>query len=344
MAGKNQITGGAFQDFEGNRLAYGYITLQLSHDEQESVDPGQVVGGVPITIPLDLNGNVSGSPAIWPNDQLAPANSFYIVNAFRKDGTLAWLSPQQITITSSPSPFNLGNVTPTLPATPGTGLGGITLQTNGVNNSNQSLLNIAAGTNVTAVNSGGTVTLSASGGGTVPAGQNIIQSPSFGGSTVYPQNGSYLSTVNTLGGTIFQQVSSGMLLSQPTNWKATIATASASTVVTLVIIKCTRGTGTVVSSQAVTFGGNATPTLSPAALYQSDSISFAITTGFDYYFACNSSTNLMALVAPGGIQAGNSGGTQITASNALPIGSSLPSWTSSISEANNALIFDWRSA
>ena len=61
MAGKIQITGGAFQDFEGNVLANGYLTMQLSHDEQEAVDPGEVVAGLILRVPLDANGNVAGT-------------------------------------------------------------------------------------------------------------------------------------------------------------------------------------------------------------------------------------------------------------------------------------------
>jgi hypothetical protein len=50
------------------------------------------------------------------------------------------------------------NISANVPALP-------TLKTNGTTNSTQTVLNIVAGTNMTAVESGGTVTLSASGGG-----------------------------------------------------------------------------------------------------------------------------------------------------------------------------------
>jgi hypothetical protein len=100
MAGKNQIIGGAFQDFEGNVLANGYLTMQLSHDEQESVDPGNIVGAFALRVPLDANGNIAGTVSVWPNDQLNPASSYYVVNAYRADGAQAWLAPQLQTVTS----------------------------------------------------------------------------------------------------------------------------------------------------------------------------------------------------------------------------------------------------
>lgn len=112
MSGKNQITGGAFQDFEGNPLANGYLTMQLSHDSQEPVDPGEVVAGYPLRIPLDANGNVAGTVLVWPNDQLTPSGSYYIVNTYRANGTLAGLSQQNYLIPSSPNPFNVGTWVP----------------------------------------------------------------------------------------------------------------------------------------------------------------------------------------------------------------------------------------
>jgi hypothetical protein len=112
MAGKTQIQGGAFQDFEGNPLANGFLTMQLSHDSQETVDPGEVVAGYPLRIPLDANGNIAGAVFVWPNDQLTPAGSSYLVNTYRANGTQAGLNQQNYLIPSSPSPFNVGTWIP----------------------------------------------------------------------------------------------------------------------------------------------------------------------------------------------------------------------------------------
>ena len=58
VTGKIQIEGGLFQNFEGAPLANGTLLVQLSHDEQETVDPGLVTGYPKITIALDSNGNI----------------------------------------------------------------------------------------------------------------------------------------------------------------------------------------------------------------------------------------------------------------------------------------------
>jgi hypothetical protein len=163
------LENGNFQDMTGQPLNSGYLEAELSHDEQEtSTSPnGQVVGGLRRRIYLDNNGNVVKGSQLWATDTLSPASSYYIVNAFRSDGTRAWKAPQYWQIPSSPSPFDVGTLVPTNP--PGGGLGAfssITLQTNGVNNSNQTLENLAAGTNVTLSNSAGTTTINASGGAT----------------------------------------------------------------------------------------------------------------------------------------------------------------------------------
>jgi hypothetical protein len=112
MSGKTQIQGGAFQDFEGNPLANGYLTMQLSHDSQEPVDPGEIVAGYPLRIPLDANGNIAGAVFVWPNDQLTPAGSYYLVNTYRANGTQAGLNQQNYLVPSSPSPFNVGTWIP----------------------------------------------------------------------------------------------------------------------------------------------------------------------------------------------------------------------------------------
>jgi hypothetical protein len=179
MSGKNQIDGGAFQDFEGNVLAFGFLTMQLSHDEQESVQPGQVFAAYPITVPLDANGNIAGTVYVWPNDQLNPANSYYIVNAYRADGTLAWLAPQYETVTTLPSPFNVGTWIPNNPPGGGAQVGSILLQTNGVNNGDQAKLNLhSSDSSVTLTDDGtGDINLQAAGGGS--AGENVFAIPQF---------------------------------------------------------------------------------------------------------------------------------------------------------------------
>jgi hypothetical protein len=166
MAGQNQIIGGGFSDFEGSVLANGYLTMQLSHDASQSLGPGQVVAGSSLRVPLDANGNIAGTVLVWPNDQLNPPTTFYTVNAYRRDGSLAWAAPQFQTVLSTPSPFNVGVWVPNNPpSSTGAPVGSVLLQTNGVNNSNQALLNLTAGTGITLTNVGGSVSIGGSGGG-----------------------------------------------------------------------------------------------------------------------------------------------------------------------------------
>lgn len=165
MADKVQIIGGAFQDSEGNVLDSGWLTMELNQDEQ-APSTGQVASGIELRVPLDEDGNIQTSPAIevWPNDVLIPTGSYYIVNGFTSRGQHAW-GPFYGQVLSTPDPFDvtawvpMGTAGATVVVSP-------VLQTNGVNNANQALLNLKNGTNVTIVNSGGDVTISASGGGT----------------------------------------------------------------------------------------------------------------------------------------------------------------------------------
>jgi hypothetical protein len=159
-----QLKGGNFQDSEGNVLNLGYLLFELSHDENYSVGPSQIVAGLKIRVLLDANGNIPLSPAtfVYSNDVLTPANSFYTVRAFKADGTKAWSSSQIWILAATPNPLDVGTIVPTNPPGPGlSGSGsGIVLETNGLSNTNQSLLNLAQGTNITVSNTAGTTTIS----------------------------------------------------------------------------------------------------------------------------------------------------------------------------------------
>src|ERR1700733_6664469 len=162
----NLLSGGNFRAADGDVLANGTLNFILSHDEQETSTPAQVVGGLPQVIQLDSTGNVVAGQSLEANDAMAPSGSYYQVMAYDSTGKRAWKCQQFVTITSSPSPFNLSAIVPTNP--PGTGLsseGGITLQTNGGNNSNQSLENLVAGSGKAHTNVSGAPTITATGGG-----------------------------------------------------------------------------------------------------------------------------------------------------------------------------------
>lgn len=108
MATKVQLTGGAFQDPEGNPLANGYLIMELSQDSiANSTD--QICAGFKIKITLDSSGNVVTSPAqyVWPNDVLSPAGTFYMVSGYSAVGELVW-GPNAQQVLSTPSPYDIG--------------------------------------------------------------------------------------------------------------------------------------------------------------------------------------------------------------------------------------------
>ena len=63
MPQKCVISGGGFQDAEGNALALGSVVVYLQQDIQ--VGTVQICAGIRGTLNLDSNGNVTGSPTLW---------------------------------------------------------------------------------------------------------------------------------------------------------------------------------------------------------------------------------------------------------------------------------------
>lgn len=100
----NPVTGGGFQDSEGNPLANGYLIFRLTADGQ-AFGVGQICSGANVTVPLDSTGNATGSVGIWPNDVLLPSDTKYNITAYSAAGQPVWQSTR--TILSSPSPFPL---------------------------------------------------------------------------------------------------------------------------------------------------------------------------------------------------------------------------------------------
>lgn len=109
MSTKVQLQGGAFQDVQGNKLANGYLLMELSQDAAVSSPTAQIAAGYTIKIKLDVNGNVDTSTLqyVWPNDVLSPANTFYNVSGYTANGELVW-GPNAQQVLSSPSPYDIG--------------------------------------------------------------------------------------------------------------------------------------------------------------------------------------------------------------------------------------------
>lgn len=169
-ATKTQLTGGGFQDGEGNPLALGYLKMKLSQDASVS-GVGNICSGLEITIQLDVNGNVVASPtqSVWANTGgvLAPINTFYKVTGYTAAGQRAWgQNNQQV---AAGATFNVGTWVPNSVISwfPEVSQNSdIMLEVNGVPNSSQTLLNLEAGTNITITDEGnGNIQVAASAGG-----------------------------------------------------------------------------------------------------------------------------------------------------------------------------------
>ena len=172
MAGLVTLTGGTFQDAMGNLLSDGYLICELSQDEQLSSSQGQAVGGRKIKVLLGTDGNVLASPAqkVWPTDEMNPGNASYTVWGYTEEGQLVW-GPNYGLLVPTGSTYNVDGWVPNQIGGSGSGGGGapvgsLLLQTNGVNNGSQQLLNLVAGTGITIVDDGvGDVTISTGGSG-----------------------------------------------------------------------------------------------------------------------------------------------------------------------------------
>jgi len=106
-----QLTGGNFQDSEGNHLANGYLRMVLSQDGTV-IGVGSICSGIEITIQLDANGSVVAYPAqvVWGNDAITPVNTYYKVTGYTAAGQPAW-GPNVQQVVGGPT-FDVGTWIP----------------------------------------------------------------------------------------------------------------------------------------------------------------------------------------------------------------------------------------
>jgi hypothetical protein len=273
---QTQITGGNFQDFEGNPLSNGWLTMALSHDEQIASPSVQIVGGVVQKVPLDQGGNIQGTAYVWPNSAMLPGSSYYIVNAYREDGALAWKAPQYQTV-SATSPFNVGSWIPNNPVPGGATPVPIILETNGDLNDNQALLNIEGQEGISVSNSAGTTVISAS---IIPNGANVADVPWNFWNRIAGSN------LATAGFNYVQIMFANSILIFPESWTVSlyIQTALTGPIVEMCLIRTTKASLTTVDVTPITFGGSHTPTFSSTGFVTSDVINLAIDAQHDNYF------------------------------------------------------------
>lgn len=122
----NELSGGSFQDSEGNRIAGGTLVLTLNRDSYtDDTYSTLVCAGQSFEYTLDDNGNVDAvfsEPPVgaWANDALIDVwtlatDTYYMAKVYTSEGQLAW-GPNVLYVLSSPSPFVLTFVPPSNPA------------------------------------------------------------------------------------------------------------------------------------------------------------------------------------------------------------------------------------
>ena len=169
MSAMVQLTGGHFQDSQGNLLSDGYLKMVLNNDE--SVNDFQICAGITITVPLDAFGDVVSSPGIfvWGNDVMLPINSYYTVTGYTSEGQIAFgPNNQQIEGTGT---FDLGTWVPNQVISWFPSLqAGIGVEVEGSPLSSSTVLDLVNTGNVTFTdNGGGRVSASAS----IPSGPTL---------------------------------------------------------------------------------------------------------------------------------------------------------------------------
>lgn len=82
---------------DGLPLSNGYLLVSISNDAM-SVD-GQLCYQLVTKVPLDNNGQIIGALTFFPNNQLNPLGTYYIVNGYTSAGQLV-LGPVAVYINS----------------------------------------------------------------------------------------------------------------------------------------------------------------------------------------------------------------------------------------------------
>jgi hypothetical protein len=175
-ATKTQLTGGVFQDSEGNVLNAGYLLLKLNQDNSVP-GVGNICSGIEVKIILNSSGSVDTiTPQyVWATDVMTVANAFYTIVGYTAAGQRAW-GPNNQQVTSAGvggGTFDCGLWVPNqvYSWTP-SGQPTVSLRTNGTPNGSQVILNLKQGTGINVADDGvGGITVT----NTAPAGAT----PSF---------------------------------------------------------------------------------------------------------------------------------------------------------------------
>jgi hypothetical protein len=308
-AALTQLTGGNFTDSEGNVLANGYLTFQLSQDGNVA-GVGNLCSGITVKIQLDSTGNVAGVSStppvsnqyLWANANISPINTFYKVKGYTAAGQRAWgRNQQQI---GAGATFNLGSWVPNSVISWFPSPQSLALEVNGTPASSQTVQNLEAGANITITDEGGgNIQIAASGGSSgSPVGSNITTCP------VLPDYNTATSGLN--GYSIFMKIPASLVQAVTTAgvkiglWTATttgLVVNSASIGATLPNSVAWTATQVPVTFPAGSFSAAST-------LYLSNTAVITIDTQHDYW--------IVVYIDPG-----STGGSAYAALTSIPSGS-----------------------
>lgn len=79
------LTVNTFVNPDGSPVANGYIRIRLSQDG--SVSSHQIQSNY-TEIALDSNGTITGSPLFWPNADISPSGTYYILLVYAATGQI----------------------------------------------------------------------------------------------------------------------------------------------------------------------------------------------------------------------------------------------------------------
>ncbi len=283
---KTMLTGGNFQDSEGNVLANGYLKMVLSSDE--SVNDSQICSGISLNITLDGNGSAAAYPTIpadqyvWANDVMSPTNSYYTVTGYTAAGQPAW-GPNNQQVTSGGvggGTFDIGTWVPNQVISWSPSVQSLDLEINNSPASSQNLQNLVNSGTVTVVdNGGGNISFAAAAGG---VGDNVADVP-WSGSTRqaygYP-------ALSISGYTYCQMFFAGAIRCSAQKWTVSVnvSIVFSAPLIEMCLIRTLKDSLTTVDVTPITFGGSATPAMNATGNYTSDVISLPIDAQHDYYF------------------------------------------------------------
>jgi hypothetical protein len=83
-----------FQNPDGSPVANGYILIRLCLDG--SVDDDQINSNY-TQINLNSSGVIIGSPTFWPNIDISPSGTYYIMFVYSSDGQIV-SGPLKVTV------------------------------------------------------------------------------------------------------------------------------------------------------------------------------------------------------------------------------------------------------